>query len=301
MAGSADPNGLDAPDPGALGAKPPAEDPRALALRLAAEAKAKREAAKAAEDPRELARRLASEAKAKREARSNAEGLASTAPPPGRVVAELPNSDAPASKKKKKCKAKPAGLAAAAPPPQASTAAQSSLADRAAASRPMSAQEALAAALAAESSQSPTAEAKQAQAKKKKKKKKRKTEEASEAVAATQPAASAPQPLVASHDPGGVVIGVFPTGEVRKATPVLNADVFKALWNAHRVRALHEEDLALVSAACVLLDAVDRLPPGGLCAVRARVGDRDHAIWVDTCRGSLLAITSPPEIYLAGL
>ena len=97
------------------------------------------------------------------------------------------------------------------------------------------------------------------------------------------------------------MIGIFPAGEVRKAIPVVNADVFKALWSAHRVRALHEEDFALVSAACVLLDAVDRLPPGGLCAVRARVGDRDQAIWVDTCRGSLLAITSPPEIYLAGL
>jgi hypothetical protein len=300
MAGSQDPNGLDAPDPRALGAKPPDEDPRELARRLAAEAMAKRNATKQTEDPRALARRLATEAKAKRDAETKAAGLAGAAPPPGRVVAEIPSDDKP--KKKRKKKRKKTGRAAAAPKPTAAAAApRVSLIDRAGASRQMSAQEALAAALAQEDTAPaaapvPTA-AKPALAKRRKPKRKRSAETA---PAAETPAADE-QPAAGTHDAGGVVIEVFSTAEIRKILAVSNRDVFRALWQAHKIRAVHEGDLGLAATATVLLDAADRLPEDGLSAVRVRLGDRDHAMWIDTSRGVLLGIASPPEIYLAGL
>ena len=296
MAGSQDPNGLDAPDPRALGAKPQDEDPRELARRLAAEAMAKRDATKQTEDPRALARRLAAEAKAKLDAGTKAAGLAGAAPPPGRVVAEIPSDDKP--KKKRKKKPKKAGLAAAAPPPASTEPPPKvSLMDRAGAGRQMSAQEALAAALAQEDAApaaAPTPEAaKAAPAKRRKSKRKR--------VAETAPAAAPAQPAAGTHDAGGVVIEVFSTAEIRKTFPVTNRDVFRALWNAHKIRAVHEGDLDLAATATVLLDAADRLPEAGLSAVRVRLGDRDHAMWIDTSRGVLLGVASPPEIYLAGL
>ena len=301
MAGSQDSNGLDAPEPGALGSKPAAEDPRELARRLAAEAKARREAAKAAEDPRELARRLAAEAKAKREAAAKG-SLASAAPPPGRVVADLQGEDEPKPAKKKR--KKKSSLAAAAPPPAAAAAPKPSLAQRANSSRVLSAQEALAAALAAETA--PPAEAApaaDAPPKKRKKRKKRPVSEAAVAEAAPAPVAAPaePAPDAGSHDPSSIVLAVFSGATIKQVIPVTNRQVFSALWQAHRVRAVHEGDYGLVSAASVLIDASDRLPDGGLAALRVRLDERDQAMWVDTCRGVLLGIASPPEIYLAGL
>ncbi|MFT4622004.1 MAG: hypothetical protein ACI8PZ_000656 [Myxococcota bacterium] len=300
MAGSQDPDGLDAPDPHALGARPPAEAPRELAKRLAAEAMARRDAAKPAEDPRDLARRLAAEAMAKRETQAQKSGLASAAPPPGRVVAEVPAAPKKRRKKKKKAPSSETaspGLAGAVPPPEAAAAApRPSLAARASQAPVMSAQEALAAALAAESSSPPAAATPTAKGPSKTKKRRR---AAPEAPAATP--AAAPAPPADQFDAGGVVISVFSGAEIRRTIEVTNREVFRALWFAHRARAVHEGDLGLVSTSSVLIDAADRLGDGCLSAVRVRLSDRDHAMWVDTSRGVLLGVASPPEIYLAGL
>src|SRR5690606_25349713 len=83
--------------------------------------------------------------------------------------------------------------------------------------------------------------------------------------------------------------------------PVVQADVFRALWQAHRVRALHEKDWALVSTASVLVDAVDRVTPGHLFAVRVQLDGQPRAVWLDLERKALLGIVGTPEIYLAGL
>ncbi len=102
-------------------------------------------------------------------------------------------------------------------------------------------------------------------------------------------------------DVEAAIARVAPGATVLEVVPLTNTLVFRALWTAHRARAWATRDLALLATAAVLLDAVDRVPAGHLVAVRANVGGRLVAAWVDTSRGVVLGLTEPPEVYLAGL
>lgn len=116
--------------------------------------------------------------------------------------------------------------------------------------------------------------------------------------------APAPAPRAAAAGPTGGVAGVvaeaFPGSTLQTTQPVTNAEVFRAVWRAHRNRAIHARDLALLASASVLLDAVDRVPRGSLVACSVQSGADRYAVWVDADRNALLAIASPPEVFLVG-
>lgn len=236
------------------------------------------------EDPRALAERLAREAKARLAAQKVAEArerAARTAPPA-----------APAVPSKKP-----------------------SLAERAGQIRkPMSAKEALAAAIAAENQAAtdPAAQPRVAGSPR---------PTARSATPATAPRSAPPrqpapeaapsrQPVAATSGSSAadvaraasVVATLLPGVKLQGApVPVLQTEVFRALWQAHRVRALHDKDWSLVSTASVLLDAVDRVNPGQLFAARVSLDDAAHALFLDLDRKALLGVVGQPDLYLAGL
>lgn len=238
------------------------------------------------EDPRALAERLAREAKARLAAQKVAEArarAAQAAPPPA----------APAEAPKK-----------------------TSLADRAGQIRkPMSAKEALAAAIAAENQAAtdPAAQPRVAASPRPPSRTVTPDGPVSRPATARPAPASAPArpaPASATSAPAAadvaraasLVATLLPGAKLEGAPiPVVQADVFRALWQAHRVRALHEKDWALVSTASVLVDAVDRVTPGHLFAVRVQLDGQPRAVWLDLERKALLGIVGTPEIYLAGL
>jgi hypothetical protein len=162
----------------------------------------------------------------------------------------------------------------------------SSLADRA--RRPMSAATAMKAAAVAER-EAPAP-----------KKKSAKTARPSEAEPAPSRSAGAPTAAPAFEVPA-LVARVAPRAELQRTVLLRDRVVFRALWLAHRARALATADLPLAVTAGVLLDAVDRVPEGCLHAVHLSLGDRQLAAWVDTHRGVVLGIAESPELYLAGL
>lgn len=110
--------------------------------------------------------------------------------------------------------------------------------------------------------------------------------------------AAPPSASASAAGPAAVVAEAFPGSVIRSTQPVTNPDVFRAVWRAHRNRAIHSRDIALLSTASVLLDAVDRIPRGLLLACAVETGADRYAVWVDAQRGALLAVAAPPEIYL---
>lgn len=128
-----------------------------------------------------------------------------------------------------------------------------------------------------------------------------------EATPRPPPAREHRPPAAPDHEPtppidvAAAITRIAPGAEVFEVVPLNNALVFRALWTAHRARAWATKDLGLLATAAVLLDAVDRVPAGHLVGVRANVGGRLVAAWVDTSRGVVLGLTEPPEVYLAGL
>jgi hypothetical protein len=218
-----------------------------------------------AEDPRELARRLAEEAR--RRLQSNG---APAAPPP------------------------------AAPPPP-----EKSLAERAGPARSKSALDAIAAAREAERSHTPGPSSATTPPTTHRRSTPGPTPPARTADPRTRPSAyPEARPAAAAGEgrtPESVLAAQLPGARAERPIPVSNADVFRALWLAHRARALHEGDGALLATASVLVDAIDRLPAGRLFAARVSLGGDTWAAWVDTDRGVLLGLVRPAEVYLAGL
>lgn len=275
-----------------------AEDPRALARRLAEEAKQRmparpvavhhEEPSMSGEDPRELARRLAEEAKRR---------LRDVPPPVDEPLDELfadePAGDTWTSPPEDEIESSPSVQVVTRP-----------LSERATGSptRPMSALEALAAAREAERNRTVVRSAPPPRA-----------------VPSPSPS---PVPRPASPEtngepvraPGGpapldqveaIVRQQLPAAEVRPAVAITSAEVFRALWRAHRARAQHEGDVALVATASVLLEAIDRVPAGWIAATRLIVGGRHTppetwAVWVDLERRTILAVARPADVYLAG-
>lgn len=251
------------------------------------------------EDPKALAARLAAEARA-RMAPPAKTGLAAAAPPPGRLAAAPPPAaarpkppppahddasderflsepPAPVRASKPKAPAPP-------PPPPAP------LAERAQ-GRSMSAADALKAALAAEAQQ----EAKLASA-----------PAASTPAPAPRAAASsrpgpAPAPAPPVQSAGAIVSAALPSAVIGAVSTVDNPVVFKAVWQSHRAQGAHRAEWGLVATACVLIDAADRVPAGSLQAVRIGLGGGEQAAFVDASRGTLLGIVGPADLYLAGL
>jgi hypothetical protein len=125
------------------------------------------------------------------------------------------------------------------------------------------------------------------------------------AAAAPAPPPAAPQPPPAQQRaavaPDQVVRAVLPSASVGQSTAVQSSAVLRALFQAHRARAVMTHDLALLSASSVLVDAADRVPAGRLHALRVGIAGADYAVFVDTDRGALLAVLAPPDLYLAGL
>lgn len=126
----------------------------------------------------------------------------------------------------------------------------------------------------------------------------RHAEEQPKRPVAAPAAPRAPAPTANAAD---VAAKVLPGAVLHRELRIANPVVAKALWTAHRVRAAATCDLALVGAACAILDAIDRLPVGALVVLDATVADQRVGLWIDTHRGALLAISGQPEFTLAGL
>lgn len=303
----------------------PPVDPRELARRLADEAKRRMSASPAqqphpqeepsmsAEDPRELARRLAEEAKRR---------LREVPPPVDEPLDELfdetnPRSPGPSPGNPRSPAASMADDDEPWSPPDdddgenlSSSMVTRPLAERATGggARPMSALEALAAAREAEKHR---------------------------IAVSRPPPADRHEPVRATHSPGpgshrptlapraeparvpaqstaplaqvdAIVREHFPGADLGPAVAVSNVDVFRALWRAHRARAQHDGDVGLITTAGVLLDAIERVPPGWLVAVKASIGIGRHppetwGVWIDLDRRTVLAVARPADIYLAGI
>ena len=238
------------------------------------------------EDPRALAERLAREAKARLAAQKVAEARARVAQAAPSAQPQTAPSEAPK---------------------------KSSLAERAGQIRkPMSAKEALAAAIAAENQAATDPAAQPRVAASPRPPVRTVTPDTPSRSVATRPAAPAPasQPVAATSAPAAAdvaraasLVATLLPGVKLEGAPVavLQPEVFRALWQAHGVRAVHEKDWSLVSTASVLADAVDRVPLGGLFAARVTLDGQSRAIFLDLDRKALLGVVAPPEIYLAGL
>lgn len=297
-----------------------AEDPRALARKLAEEAKLrmtaaggagqppvpqrepqerKEEPTMSAEDPRELARRLAEEAK-----RRLREPAPEPAMPPEPSFAREPFFGESGDE------ATPYGASDDEDGPAIRVVDERPAADRVAStSRPLTALEALALAREqekrAKASQPPPRSHEPPQSAPQpapssvsalQREPSQSHTAQREAVSAAPRSGPAPLGQVAT-----IVRRVFAEAEVEPALPVSNPEVFRALWRAHGARALHEGDIHLVATASVLLDAVGRVPPGWLAAARMRINGSYWAVFVDLERGVLLGVARPAEVYLAGM
>jgi len=125
-----------------------------------------------------------------------------------------------------------------------------------------------------------------------------------------RPGTPAPSPTPRAADPAArasayaqsperIVLEQLPGARADRISPVTKPDVFRALWRAHRARALHEGDGQLVATASVLLDAIDRLPTGRLHEARVTLGTEVWAAWIDADRSVLLGMARPADVYLS--
>lgn len=238
------------------------EDPATIARRVAEQARARTmERKMSTEDPRELARRLAEEAKRR---------IGGATPPPASPSARYEPEDDDGAWDPVADEVEPEIVIGQTAP----------AAERAGvAARPMSALEALNAARERERKAGVTP---------------------APAAPRSAPApAPAPAPRATGRSAVPAVSEALPGAEVETSAPVENVEVFRAVWRAHRSRAAHQRDLALVATASVLLDAIERVPRGALLACAVRFGAERVAAWVDADRGVLLAVASPPEVYLS--
>ncbi len=94
------------------------------------------------------------------------------------------------------------------------------------------------------------------------------------------------------------LLTLLPDAVIRDERTITRLDVFRALWEAHRARALQEGDLATVASACRLLREAERGRP--LAALEIHAAKQRWAAFLSS-DGELLAIFPQPEIYLAGI
>ena len=227
----------------------------------------------------DLASQLVAQAK-KKQARAKKAALAA------QLVDEAKKKHAAEAKKKHAAEAKKKHAAApkkAAPKKAApkKAAPKKSLADRTRRNVTMSAKDALAAALAAET----VKETKVASPKRSKAKRK------------PAPAPVAAAPVIA--DPTAIITKALPKATLQgDLLPVHNVAVFTALWKANRSRAVHTNDIQGIVTANVLIEAVGRVH---LVAAKVSYEGHDWAVWVDTASGTLIAAATPADIYLTGL
>ncbi len=113
-------------------------------------------------------------------------------------------------------------------------------------------------------------------------------------------AETAARPSAYAQSPERILAEQLPGARAGSIGPIANVDVFRALWRAHRARALHEGDGQLVATASVLLDAIDRVPSGRLQEARVTLGTEMWAAWIDAERGVLLGMARPADVYLSG-
>lgn len=225
--------------------------------------------------------------------------LAAAAPPP--EVA----SKAPA----------PAPAAANPPPPKPKPKKKSSLAQRAKmAPRPKSAKEALAEARKSEvpaaKQTKPTEERAPAQAPPKAKR--QPSAPKPDKPAATRPAAQPAKPAKkrSSFPKTGqaqldfvskILVTALPGAELHKVRVAWDKRVFQALWRSHAARAAAEGDASLAVSASMLISVCERSPGGALVAAEVTWRDTPYAVWLDLSEKMVLAVHSPPELYLIGL
>lgn len=80
----------------------------------------------------------------------------------------------------------------------------------------------------------------------------------------------------------------------------INVAVVGPLWEAHVVRAVHDGDLTLATAADHIRVVIQSRPTD-LVAARVSRGDAEWAVWVDLDDDKILAALKPAAVYLVGL
>lgn len=180
-------------------------------------------------------------------------------------------------------------------------------------SQPMSAQEALAAALAAEETApaepEPPPRPEEAAPRKPARVKKAANPEAEaqaqQALAkaeATKAKASRPTtPQRRTKSPAALLSRRLPAFTIEQILTVQRREAFRATWAAHRSRAELEQDLPLMATADRLVLAAKDVPDGALHAARMIDAERVHwAVFLDGTTGRLLAAVQPADTFLAG-
>ncbi|TVQ93836.1 MAG: hypothetical protein EA397_03535 [Deltaproteobacteria bacterium] len=266
-----------APDPEPVAA----EDPAALAKRLAAEAKARAAKAKnpepTKEDPAALAKRLAAEAKARAAKAKNPE---STKEDPATLARRL------AAEAKTRAQRGASSSAASTPAPKTDAAKGKEPSRLSNVQIPRVSKRKSAAEL--------LEEARQREA----------TKPSKEAKASAKKAKSASQPPQRAEplpDAPRAASAVLPSAElVGEPLPIASGVAFRAVWEAHLARARVSNDLGLAVTAASLIAAYDRLGAEGIAVATLRLDDTEHALWIDLSTGAPLATATPAPLYLAG-
>jgi hypothetical protein len=112
--------------------------------------------------------------------------------------------------------------------------------------------------------------------------------------------APAREPPVRTPASGVDLEATLPGAVVLSTRKVQDTHLFRALWKAHRARALTDGDYALAGAASALIDASDRLAPGDIVAHQVAKAGVDLAVFVDSKRGAVLAVAAPSHVFLSG-
>jgi len=86
-----------------------------------------------------------------------------------------------------------------------------------------------------------------------------------------------------------VIANEFPEAVVIATAAVHDRYAFEYAWRHHHQEALGTGDVRLAVAAHLLLNAVARLPGGGLEVALIEIGGRRWGVWADAKQGLLLA------------
>lgn len=209
------------------------------------------------EDPRALARRLAAEARQRAAKASRVEALAQKAPPKPMSAQEALEAAIAAEQ----AAAQPAPKARRTPPdPHAEDEAQRALA---------------------------RAEAAKARA----------TRPAPRPESPSRPPTSSGPRL----SPASLIEQRLPSLRIERILTIERREAFRATWAAHRSRASVQQDPSLLATADRLVLAAQQLPSGQLHAAHLiDASGTSWAVFIDGTTRTLLAALSPAETYLAG-
>lgn len=107
-------------------------------------------------------------------------------------------------------------------------------------------------------------------------------------------------PLVLEDQVTRLLEALVPGVQVVEVYATVPPGVVGPLWRAHAVRARHDRDLATALAADGVIEALERRT-SQLAAARVSYGGVEWAVWCDAAQGRVLGALTPADLYLVGL